>query len=156
MKDPIADNFVFFWNGMFSNWHPSMFVVNGIKYNTGEQYMMHQKALLFCDTLTAKKIMQSTDPKEQKGLGRQIKGFDSYRWDKVKYDIVKKGLKEKFIQNPVFKKVLLEGKGKTFIEASPYDRVWGIGFKEQDALDNISNWGENLLGKILTELSNEL
>ena len=37
-------------NGSFSNWYLSDFVVDGIKYSSMEQYMMHKKALLFKDT----------------------------------------------------------------------------------------------------------
>lgn len=40
--------------------------------------------------------------------------------------------------------------GKFFVEASPFDRVWGIGYDQDHALQNQSNWGENLLGKTLT------
>jgi ribA/ribD-fused uncharacterized protein len=51
---------------------------------------------------------------------------------------------------------LLENKGKTFVEASPYDKIWGIGYDVENAIENLNDWGQNLLGKILTELSNEI
>ncbi|MGB4817632.1 MAG: NADAR family protein [Saprospiraceae bacterium] len=147
--------YYFFFGGMFSNWFPSYFTVDGILYNCGEQYMMYQKAVLFGDKESAKQIMCERDPAWQKQLGRKVKGFDKAEWDKVKYDIVKKGLREKFFQNPGCKDLLNACKDRIIVEASPTDRIWGIGYYAKDAMKNRANWGENLLGKILTELANE-
>ncbi len=146
----------FFFNGEFSNWFPAKFTVDGITYNCGEQYMMHQKALFFNDTFTAKKIMESPSPRMQKAFGRKVNNFVNASWDAVKYNLVKRGLREKFTQNPELKELLLQFKGHTFVEASPYDKVWGIGFEQRYAMKNYDHWGQNLLGKILTELSQEL
>ena len=48
--------------------------------------------------------------------------------------------------------------GTTLVEASPYDKIWGIGLKSTSPLaQNRSTWkGTNLLGKILTEVRDEL
>lgn len=146
----------FFWDGPFSNWHPSPFKVDGVEYNCGEQYMMHQKALTFKDQVSADRILNTDSPNHQKRLGRQVEGFDPEKWTSVRYELVKKGLREKFIQNPELKNCLLRYKGYQIVEASPYDRIWGIGFFDSDAIDHFEEWGENLLGKMLTELSYEL
>lgn len=148
----------FFWNSdsYFSNWYKCKFIINGITFNCAEQYMMYQKAILFEDKHIARRILNEISPAEQKRLGREIKRFDYFIWNKVKKDIVKKGLYQKFVQNPKLKDYLLKHKGYIMVEASPYDRIWGIGYQENNALDNINNWGENLLGKILTELSQEI
>ncbi len=145
-----------FWNGLFSNWHECYFTDNNIMFNCGEQYMMYQKAITFGDNETANKILKELSPRKQKELGRQVKNFNPKVWDSLKYIIVKNGLTEKFNQNPEFKDYLLKYKGYVLVEASPYDRIWGIGFYDYEAIQNIDNWGENLLGKILTELAMEL
>ena len=124
-------------------------------FNCSEQAMMYYKALAFLDTETARKILQERHPRNQKAHGRNVKNFDPQIWDDIKYNIVKKILIAKF-EVPEFREELLKHKGKIFVEASPTDAIWGIGFSETDALSNIDNWGENLLGKILTELSNEI
>ena len=148
--------YAFFWDGVFSNWHPSDFSVGGVWYNCGEQYMMHQKALTFNDEFSALKVLKQQSPSRQKQIGREVVGFiDSY-WNVVKYNLVKVGLREKFSQNPALLEYLRCYKGFTVVEASPEDRVWGIGFYEQYAIENFDNWGENLLGKIITELADEL
>jgi ribA/ribD-fused uncharacterized protein len=145
----------FFWDGVFSNWHPSPFTIDDITFNCGEQYFMYHKALTFNDTETAELILKTDSPREQKKLGRSIQNYTDEAWAKVRYDVVKRGLREKYNQNPELKEYLLEHKDCQIVEASPYDRVWGIGYLSGDAIENIDNWGENLLGKMLTELANE-
>ncbi len=146
----------FFWSGPFSNWDESPFDYLGVRFNCGEQAMMYEKAMLFDDTEIAEKILQTSNPSEQKKLGKKVKNFDSKIWDEMKVQIVKEILKCKFSQNRKHYEELMRYKGHEFVEASPYDRIWGIGYSKQDALDHIDDWGENLLGKILTELSREL
>ena len=146
----------FFWSGIFSNWYPSEFIIDGITFNSGEQWMMYQKAKTFNDAIIMDKILNETNPKIQKQLGRYVNNFDPNIWDDVRYNLVKIGLREKFLQNEDMLKYLLEHEGYQMVEASPYDRIWGIGFLDKDAIANINDWGENLLGKILTELSIEL
>src|ERR1035437_9180971 len=109
----------FFWSGPFSNWHSSYFTVDNIEYNCGEQYMMHVKALCFNDKVSARKIMNTDNPKQQKALGRDVKNFNETKWVSVRYDLVKKGLREKFSQNEDLKKYLLSFKDYLIVEASP-------------------------------------
>lgn len=148
--------YVLFWGGIFSNWYSCKFIVDGKEYSTSEQYMMEQKALIFNDIKTAEQIMSTNDPRTQKALGRTIKNYDQAIWDALKYEIVKKGCRAKFEQSLFLKRSLLSEKGKTFVEASPEDAIWGVGFHATNALENKNKWGQNLLGKLLTELSNEI
>ncbi len=62
------NQFHFFWNGVFSNWHDSEFTLLGIKYSCAEQAMMYQKAITFNDHETAKLILATDSPREQKRL----------------------------------------------------------------------------------------
>lgn len=146
----------FFWGGVFSNWYPSYFVHKDVAFTCGEQMMMWEKAMLMEDEETAELILQSTSPKEMKRLGRQVKDFNEGLWNVYKYQLVKEGLRSRFLQDMEARRLLKKVKGKILVEASPYDRIWGIGFSEENALKNKNRWGENLLGKILTELSKEV
>ncbi|KAL3869015.1 hypothetical protein ACJMK2_041749 [Sinanodonta woodiana] len=138
----------------FSQFHPAKFVVDGIKYCCMEQYMHHQKAVTFKDKLSAKKILASEDPKEHKKLGRRVTNFEKEVWDSVSVEIVKKGNVAKFSQDEKLKKALFDTGDKILAEASPRDRIWGIGLgpsnpKAQDS----KNWrGKNKLGQALTEV----
>ena len=152
------DKYHFFWGGEFSQWYPSTFEIDGKTYNCAEQYMMEQKALFFGDIKTANKIMIEPAPKEQKALGRSITPFDADKWMEVCFDIVKRGNIAKFTQNPELLKVLLDTEHIEIVEASPYDKIWGIGLGEWDPLiHDKSNWnGLNLLGKVIMEVREQL
>lgn len=154
--------FTFFWKGSFSQWHMSTFKEKSslgiIEYCCAEQYMMAKKALLFNDYLTYDKIMASKNPKEIKDLGRLIFTFDQEKWDKVKFSIVYRGNVLKFNQNTDLLIKLFDTGNTILVEASPYDKVWGIGMSEDnlDTLD-MNKWeGENLLGKALTSVRDYL
>lgn len=156
----LIESYYYFWETKhpFSQWHKCSFKIDGLTFNSAEQYMMYGKALLFEDGLTATKILESKNVREQKQLGRQVKGFDKEIWDLNAPSIVYIGNKEKFIQNSEFLKILLSTKGKTIVEASPDDSIWGIGMTEnhEDAKSILTWKGTNWLGIVLTELREEL
>jgi ribA/ribD-fused uncharacterized protein len=150
--------YFFFWKHRLSQWHMVDFVVDGVKYCNCEQYMMQQKALLFGDTETAEKIMATTNPKSHQQFGRQVKNFDQDVWDAHKESIVYKGNLARFNQSAECRELLLSTGNKTLVEASPFDRVWGVGLgKDDPRINSEANWrGQNLLGKILTRVRDEL
>lgn len=154
--------YVFFWGhhpsadgsitkSCFSQWFDCRFTADGVEYSTAEQYMMSQKALLFGDRKIYSEIMKASHPNEFKSLGRKISGFDEKIWDRHKTDIVIKGNIAKFSQNENLKEFLLGTNSRILVEASPYDKIWGIGTKSY--CENPNLWeGENLLGFCLMEV----
>jgi ribA/ribD-fused uncharacterized protein len=152
--------FTFFFTAAspFSQWHPCTFTGDGHAFCCAEQFMMHGKAVLFGDAKIAAQILAATDPKQHKALGRKVAGFDAARWRAAREGIVKAGNHAKFTQNPALLATLLATRGTTLVEASPFDRIWGIGLAATDPrASDPSKWrGQNLLGKILTELRDEL
>ena len=141
----------------FSQWHPSKFQIKGITFNCAEQYMMYRKALMFDDYKNAHKIMKTTNPFEQKYLGRKVKNFDQKIWHKKCKAIVKKGNMAKFNQNKKLKKHLMKTGKNILVEASPVDCIWGIGYSADNpnALKQERWRGLNWLGFILTEIRDE-
>lgn len=144
----VTDEFVLFWGGPFSQWYDCQFRVDGVVYNCTEQYMMAQKALYFGDGDIHNKIMATSSPREQKALGKKVRNFDVEMWRDVCEDIVYTGNYAKFTQSTYLEKVLLDTEDRTIVEASPYDKIWGIGLRETDpkAQDPKCWKGLNLLG----------
>ena len=120
--------------------------------------MMAEKARLFEDKETLEKIMEARSQGKIKALGREVKHFDQTEWDKCKYTIVLTGNFQKFLQNPELKDFLLRTGDKILVEASPRDRIWGIGMgKANENAENPAAWrGRNLLGFALMEVRDEL
>lgn len=157
-------NYVFFWgenyeNGFLSNWLPCKFIVDNVEYWCTEQYMMAKKAELFGDSEVQSEIMLSKNQKEIKDLGRKVHNFDSELWDKNKIKIVYEGNLAKFSQNESLKVKLLNTCDRILAEASPYDKIWGIGrsVKDGEIIKNPNNWvGQNLLGFTLMNVREAL
>ncbi len=68
------------------------------------------------------------------------------------------GCREKFRRNEAFANALLTTGTSILVEASPYDRIWGIGLGEHDPrIGDPSAWrGLNLLGKALMRVRDVL
>lgn len=147
----VTEDFVLFWNGIYSQWYPSKFEIDGVTYNCCEQYMMAKKAEFFNDKESHNKIMQSKHPKEQKALGRQVKNFDTNKWNQVCREFVYKGNLAKFKQDTYLKMQLLQTGSREIVEGSPYDKIWGIGMMwDDDAALDKNNWnGKNWLGEAI-------
>ena len=131
-----------------SQWYPCQFEADGVTYTSAEQYMMAEKARLFGDEEIRAEILNTSDPRKCKALGRKVRNFDKAVWNKEKEHIVRKGNTKKFLQNSALRSFLLSTGDKVLVEASPTDRVWGIGLGKNnpDALDPQKWRGQNLLG----------
>lgn len=154
----ITEKYILFWNGIYSQWYMIPMTIDDIEYNCAEQYMMHQKALLFGDKEIAEEVMKVIHPKDHKALGRQVKGYDEAIWKRACLGIVYKGNLAKFRQNKELQEELLNTGEKVLVEASPVDFIWGIELSENnsDALDPTMWRGTNLLGFTLMLVRNEL
>lgn len=160
----VTDKFVYFWSEWPSNWHPCSITVKEddktLEFSNSEQYFMYKKAKEFGDEEIASRILsEGADPRQAKALGRLVKNYDDKVWNEKRYDVMLEANILKYSQNGELLKALFSEKfeGKHWVEASPYDRIWGIGCREKDALDDQSNWeGQNLLGKVLDETREKL
>lgn len=141
-----------------SQWWPAPFSVSGLTYPTAEHWMMAGKARLFGDEPVARQILSAGSPRQAKQLGRQVSRFDAAKWDTEKYRIVTEGSFEKFRQHPALGAFLLSTGDQVLVEASPVDRIWGIGLAADDErAGNPLLWrGENLLGFALMEARDRL
>ncbi|KAJ4257411.1 hypothetical protein NW762_008533 [Fusarium torreyae] len=128
-------------------------------------------------SLQGRSHLKTAHPRKVKSLGRKIKNFDEKTWNEHRCSVVRRGNLLKFtraITEEGFQKgtpsgsaatdgkhqpiegsllgMLLATGDRDLVEASPFDRIWGIGFKAADAEAARGSWGENLLGKELMEV----
>jgi len=142
----------------FSQWQYSEFEVETSKFSCAEQYMMAAKAKAFEDRATEKEIMETSDPRQMKLLGRKVANFSESTWDKIKYSVVLNGNYYKFAQNKKMREILLSTGDKIIVEASPLDTIWGIGYvANRPEVKDPKYWrGHNLLGFALMEVRDEI
>src|SRR6266702_4004109 len=134
----LEEKFTFFFRAesVFSQFHartfrgaplfgPDLEEFNEFKHC--EQWMMYNKALLFGDAVSAQKILKTETPKGCKALGRRVSNFDEKKWKEMNEWIILEGNRLKFTQNPDLLQKLKDTNGTTLVEASPFDRLYGIG-----------------------------
>ena len=143
----------------FSNFYQGLdaeFTYKGHVFSCSEQAYMWEKANFSGDTEIANEILNANEPSRMKHLGYKIAKFNEEVWEKEKYNIMVQILKEKF-KKPKLKYDLKCTLGKTLVESST-NKVWGSGFYMNNDYATVpEKWkGENLLGKALREVRNEL
>ncbi len=136
-----------------SQWWPAEFAADGQVFASAEHYMMWRKAQLFGDHDVAAEVLKATSPARAKELGRQVSGFDSEMWTRHRWEIVVSGSLAKFTSDPALTAYLVGTGDAVLVEASPDDRIWGIGLTADDPRAAVpSRWrGLNLLGFALME-----
>ncbi|MGF1741518.1 NADAR family protein [Vibrio profundum] len=160
--------YLFFWGhqkpksgvskSCLSQWYDSPFQENGIHFATAEHYMMYHKATLFDGSEIAQKVINSCHPNEVKMLGRKVCNFDEEIWNRERFEIVVRANKLKFEKNPELLDFLLSTDTRVLVEASPVDKIWGIGLAADDPNAWVpKNWqGLNLLGYALMNVREQL
>jgi ribA/ribD-fused uncharacterized protein len=161
--------FLFFWghqksksgeltSACFSQWWSAPFTVDGACYKTAEHWMMARKSLLFGDREMFERILRAPTPGEAKALGRQVRGFDDRAWNGQRLAIVVEGNLHKFNRHLPLKAFLQNTGARVLVEASPVDRIWGIGLgAEHENAQNPRRWnGLNLLGFALMTVRDRL
>ena len=156
----VTTDYVFFWGSYLSNFwlcpieSTKEMAVPGLSFVCSEQAFMVEKAMFFNDSETYEKMLLCEDGASVKALGRQVKGFDEKIWYDVSYSKMLIACKAKFKQNQSLGRRLMSTGDRTLVEASPTDKIWGIGLWEgDDRILDQKNWnGENRLGKVLMEV----
>ena len=161
----ITDKFAFFFTEWPSNFKETSFTWEAFgekhEFFCTEQAFMWAKAKYFGDEVTASKILlEQNSPMACKQLGRLVENYDDKKWNLVRYSFMHDVNYEKYKQDLMLRAKLLNPQfdNKTFVEASPTDRIWGIGLGIEDHnLENENSWrGQNLLGKAITQVRAEI
>ena len=156
--------FVLFWGhrgradgrvdkACLSQWWPVRFHADGQVFESAEHYMMWRKAVLFDDTVRAAAILQASSPAQAKAIGREVQGFDEAIWLEHRWEVVVAASVAKFGSDPTLRDFLLGTGDRVLVEASPVDRIWGIGLAADSEFAEVpQRWrGLNLLGFALME-----
>ena len=155
----ITDEYVFFYKDWPSNYQRTHFEYKDHEFTSTEQAFMYMKAMFFQDYESAINILDSKTPNDARLLGRKVKGYDDKKWSEVRYKIFYDLNLIKYTTDMKLQRMLLDPKfdNKIFVEASPIDRIWGIGISEDNDPEYKEYvWGRNFLGKIITNIRNRI
>ncbi len=123
-------------NNILSTWYSGRLIfINGRKYDTVEQYLMSEMALLFRDMGTYELIVAEPDPNQCKKYARNIQHFDEAAWQMIFKEVIFHGNVGKAISDKEFAKTLLSTGDSILVEASPFDDIYGAGMKESELLN---------------------
>ncbi len=125
---------IFAWHGNmcpFSNFFWAPIIIAGILYLFCEQYIAAERAILFHDDETLKKILMSRDPYECKKYGHQVKGFVQEDWDIKAPAVGEVCIRAKVNQHKFIKDFLLSTGDKHLAEADKESK-WACGLALDD------------------------
>ena len=151
-------------NGCLSIWYPAAFDLHDHRFANVAQYLVYAKAMAFGDEATAMRVFAMDDASYLKGLSGQVTPFDEERWDGVRANVLREGLKAKFDQNEELARFLREtddaliGACLTGDAAQADAELWGtgVGLDDPNAATPLAWTGKNLLGRLLAEVRSEL
>lgn len=128
-------------NGEFTNFWRAYQKIDDVIYYTNEHYYQSEKAKF--DEFK-EWIINAPNPYLAMIAGRSLRRKEMViNWNSIKRNIMLKGLRAKFNQNPKLAKILLDTGDATLHENSPTDMFWGIK-------------GKDVLGKLLMQVREEL
>ena len=130
--------------GCFSNFSPHAFELDGKWWPTSEHYFQAQK---FAGTEHEEAVRRAASPMIAARMGRARNRPLRREWDRVKDDVMRRGVLRKFEAHAELRAILLGTGDEEIVEAAPRDYYWGCG---------ADGSGKNMLGRILMELRAEL
>jgi len=146
-------------DGYMSNFFHTTFEKDGNTFTSSEQAFMYEKCKLFDpdNVKMQNAILNEHNPKKVKALGRKVNNYNERMWKELRYSIMVDILRYKFACNVRIKDALINTSGKVLYEASPFDRIWGIGYGKREAREvDPERFGQNLLGKALMQVRDEV
>jgi len=146
--DPHPPRYFYTKKDRESNFYPCVFKYNGVYMRTSEHHLMRAKALLMGDQVAAGCIMAAPTALAAKRIGRTVRPWNQGLWDENCDQIMEDILVAKFNYTPDMREYILGIKGH-FYEASPRDKVWGIGIGVKQAEAGKPHNGHNKLGRAL-------
>ena len=163
MADLAGENILIFktpedeW-GEFCNQYPAPFTYMGTRFETVEQFLYYMKAVFGRSKATAEKILAcGGDSAALIKASKKQRVLESNSWDAVRQQIMRLGMRQKFLQNPELRNKLL-GTGYSLLVEIPKEGLLGRIFPgNEDWVRDPGKWkGRNQTGKALMQVRTDL
>lgn len=161
---------IYFWKvcdesygfmSMFDYKHPFYDDKTKQRFTSMEHYLMYMKALEYNDLKCATLILNAKYSMQAKFISHKINmenhNNSHSNWNEKIYETLINGLRLKFRQNKGIFRKLVDTNDALLYYTLKFDSVLGIGFYANEAITiNESQYGQNLLGKALMQIREEL
>ena len=163
MAETAGDNVLIFktsedeW-GIFSNQYPAPFDYMGIRFETVEQFLYYMKAVFGRSKATAEKILScGGDSAALSKASKKQRVLEGNSWEVVRPQIMRLGMRQKFLQNPELRRKLLSTGFRLIVEL-PKDGLLGrLIPPSEDWIRDPGKWkGRNQTGKALMQVRADL
>lgn len=144
--------------GEFCNQYPSPFTYMGIRFETVEQFLFYMRAVFGRSKATADKVLAcGGDSSSLAKTSKKQRILDNNSWDRVRPQMMRIGMRQKFLQNPELRKKLL-GTGFRLLVEIPKEGLLGrILPPSEDWVNAPGKWkGKNTTGKALMQVRTDL
>lgn len=143
---------------MLSNHYVADFKVQGLRFQSVEQFLAFRRAKLSDQQFYIQKALRAKEPVVAKSILHALKDDHVPEWDRQVQAVAEEGIRAKFKQNPKLRAFLVSTQQRQLGEASKNPR-WGVGMTldDPDILDT-SKWSStgNLLGSTLMKIRDEI
>ena len=163
MAETAGDNVLIFkttedeW-GEFSNQYPAPFDYMGIRFESVEQFLYYMKAVFGRSKATAEKILAcGSDSSALSKASKKQRVLESNSWEAVRSQIMRLGMRQKFLQNPELRRKLLSTGFRLIVEIPKEGLLGRIIPANEDWVRDPGKWkGRNQTGKTLMQVRADL
>ena len=144
--------------GEFCNQYPSPFTYMGIGFETVEQFLYYMKAVFGRSKATAEKILEcGGNSSALQKASRKQRALENNSWDSVRSQIMRLGMRQKFLQNPELRKKLLGTGFRLLVDVSKEGLLDRLLSSSDDWVRDPGKWkGRNATGKALMQVRTDL
>jgi ribA/ribD-fused uncharacterized protein len=130
---------------------PSKITADGHTYSNVEHYLAAKMCMYARDYAEMAKVMNPNPLMitQNHTAANKIRDTNRDVWDRHIMDVLNSANYLKFTSNDWYKEALMSTGDKEIVYATPFDHDLGIGYREEDAIENRYAWGDNKLGKSL-------
>lgn len=144
--------------GEFCNPYPAPFTYMGIRFETVEQFLYYMRAVFGRSKATAEKILAcGGDSSALIKTSKKQRILENNSWETVRSQVMRIGMRQKFLQNPELRKKLLSTGFKLLVEMPKEGILGRLLPGSEDWIRDPGKWkGKNSTGKVLMQVRTDL
>ena len=144
--------------GEFSNQYQAPFTYIGTRFESVEQFLYYMRALFGRSKATAEKVLEcGGDSAALVKISKKQRLLENNSWEEVRQQIMRLGMRQKFLQNPELRKKLLSTGFRLLVEIPKEGLLDRILPPSEEWVRDPAKWkNRNMTGKALMQVRADL